>query len=297
MRVCFSLAGAFLTAVLSSAAAQEPSGRLDLDLMAALPRSELVAARIVFTKSNAKCPEDQGIVNAADGLLTFHRASVFQRALQTMETFRPIEDDAYRSRIAGSDCRVDLIVRQQLRGDSGSWTSLLLPARRRPSLSPEEQKEAQRQFAESLSNRPHPVSPEDFGRYRDARGARATMRSLGQGVPFTMNVPVQFEGAPAACVEALGDYLIDPDGITFLFVTRLPGGINRFQMERVDSSDDHARLYLTRGDCRYEITIAASVLHDGQWIARAIAPYVPSNTRILIRRDPGSRPPWLDRSE
>jgi hypothetical protein len=123
------------------------------------------------------------------------------------------------------------------------------------------------------------------------------MRSLGQGVPFTMNVPVQFEGAPAACVEALGDYLVDPDGITFLFVTRLPGGINRFQMERVDSSDDQTRLYLTRGDCRYEITIAASVLHDGQWIARAIAPYVPSNTRILIRRDPGSRPPWLDRSE
>lgn len=123
------------------------------------------------------------------------------------------------------------------------------------------------------------------------------MRSLGQGVPLTMNVPLRFEGAPAACVNAFGDYLIDQDGITFLFVTRLPGGLNLFKMERVDSADDYARLYLTRGDCRYEITIAASVLHNGQWIARSIAPYVPSRPGIFIQRNPDSRPPWLDRSD
>src|SRR4029077_5560032 len=124
MKARFTVCCALLIAGLGDAPAQEPSGRLDLDLMSALPRSELVAARIVFSKSSARCPEDHGIVHATGGRLMHHRASVFRGIRSTAEYFRPIEDDTYRYRMASADCRVDLSIRQQLRQADDSWTSL-----------------------------------------------------------------------------------------------------------------------------------------------------------------------------
>jgi len=104
-----------LFASASGSPAQQPSGRIDLDLMAALPYSQLVAARVVFSKSSTTCPDDYGIVHVANGLFRHHHASVFRKIRWTAEFFRPVDDDTYRYRIATQDCRIDLAVRQQIR--------------------------------------------------------------------------------------------------------------------------------------------------------------------------------------
>jgi hypothetical protein len=58
----------------------------------------------------------------------------------------------------------------------------------------------------------------------------------------------------------------------FAFLTPLPGDLNRFVIERVDPDRDHGRLYFTRGDCRWEITIGKAVLREGEWVALPLAP-------------------------
>jgi hypothetical protein len=93
-----------------------------------------------------------------------------------------------------------------------------------------------------------------------------------------------FEDAPKECFEALGDYLIDQQGVTFMFLTDLPGEMNRFLLERVDIDDRHSQLRLTRGDCRFELTVGASVLRSDQWRARTVAPFRPIQLEII--RDP-----------
>jgi hypothetical protein len=86
---------------------------------------------------------------------------------------------------------------------------------------------------------------------------------------------VSFRDRPQTCVEALGDYQIDQKGVVFTFFTPLPGDLNRFVMERVDPDSSHGRLYFTRGDCRWELTISKSVLRDDEWVALPLAPVRP----------------------
>jgi hypothetical protein len=156
----------------------------------------------------------------------------------------------------------------------------------------------QRQIMESMREASRSASPEASARIQNALKARRAIGSLAQGGGAILSMGAKFEDAPASCVEALGDYAIDQDGITFLFATGLPGDLNRFVIERGDIDEDHGRLHFARGDCRFEITIGAEILHNGQWIARSVAPFLPSaGLRIDIRRSPDSRPPWLDRSE
>jgi hypothetical protein len=93
-------------------------------------------------------------------------------------------------------------------------------------------------------------------------------------------------------VEALGDYLIDQQGVTFTFVTNLPGGLNRFVVERVDMDEEHSQLRLTRGDCRFELTVGALVLQSDQWVARTVAPFEPVHVEII--RDPETGRPRIE---
>jgi hypothetical protein len=280
------IAGGLVVGWSGLAPAQEPSGRIDLDLMAAVPASQLVVGRVTFVASQAVCPQQFGTFRfRADGRITLLNAFGFLAspagaALATTE----LDDETYRHRVANDSCRVDFDIREQVLRDN-AWTPLLLPRMRRPSLSPEQRSEAERQFRDSASDLPNPVPAAQFGRYVDARNARSTLGSLGQGVNGTMATGLAFDGAPR-CFDAVGDYLIDQSGAAFQFVTGLPGALNRFVMERIDVDDDRSRLQLTSGDCRVEITISASVLANGEWVARSVAPFMREKRRLSIKRAP-----------
>jgi hypothetical protein len=171
---------------------------------------------------------------------------------------------------------MDISVRQQVRHE-GSWEPLLVPRQQRPSLSPDERRELQRQFAENLRTPKEPTSSrrEMVDRYT---AASKEIRAWGNGSgAFTgsMRLPFGFDDMPQTCFEALGDYHIQRSGIRFSFVTGLPGDLNRFVIERTDLDANHRRLHFTREDCRFELTISRSISRDGQWLSVPLAPIPP----------------------
>ena len=283
-----------LTALLvstHSSTAQQMSGRADLEQMVVLP-PELVAARVAFTRSSAVCPDDHEVWQISSRWLRQHRVDVMRRTSLPIQSFKAIDDTTYLYRVATLECRFDLAIRQQIRQPDGLWQSLSVSRVRRPNLSPEERQEAIRQL-----QRDRPLkSPEETARWNQAFMARRSFGSLRQGLAG-MSAGAVFEGAPAACTEAVGNLATDQDGVMFTFLTGLPGDLNRFVIERTDIDDDHGRLHFTRGDCRYEITIGASDFTNGAWVARPVAPYAPPKARVFIQKNPDTRPSWLDRSE
>jgi hypothetical protein len=267
-----------LSAFATAAAAQEPSGRVDLDVLAGNPLPQLVVGRVIFSPTDAACPQQLGTLRLRSDGQNRELTGLGFLANSHNWTWNttPLDDETYRHRVATSTCRVDLDIRQQVRRD-GVWTALFLPRPLRPSLSPEERSAAKRE----QEDRPSPSPAERFGRYRDALDARSAMGSLRQGGPITISQGFGFEGVQT-CFDAVGDYLVEQNGVAFQFVTDLPGNLNRFVLERIDVDDDHSRLSLSRDDCRVEITIGASILWQGQWVARSIAPFIPSQSRMRI---------------
>jgi len=263
----------------ATASAQQPSGRVDLDLMAAIPGSQLVAGRVAFTATEASCPHEFGTLRfRSDGGIAHLKAFGLLSTAEGRWGTTLLDDKTYRHRVATDTCRVDVDFGEEVRRDN-VWMPVLLPRMLRPSLSAEGRGEAERQYRDSFRYRQYPVPPAQFGRYKDALSARAAMGSLRQGVNGTMSEGLVFDG-DQPCFDAVGDYLIDSRGVAPQFVTNLPGELNRFVMERVDIDDDHSRLYLTHGDCRFEITIRASVLARDQWVPRSIAPFIPGTVTI-----------------
>jgi hypothetical protein len=84
-----------------------------------------------------------------------------------------------------------------------------------------------------------------------------------------------FEGAPPNCFQAVGQFDLSSNGLTLSFPPNLPGDLNRFVIERADVDLYHARLYLVRDDCRFELSISKSVLHGDQWAAVPLAAIPP----------------------
>jgi hypothetical protein len=247
--------------------------------MAAIPGSQLVAGRVAFTATDAACPHEFGTLRfRSDGGIAHLKAFGLLSSAEGRWGTTLLDDKTYRHRVATDTCRVDVDFGEEVRRDN-IWTPVLLPRMLRPSLSAEERSEAERQYKESFRYRQYPVPLAQFGRYKDALSARAAMGSLRQGVSGTMSEGLAFDGEQP-CFDAVGDYLIDSRGVALQFVTNLPGELNRFVMERVDIDDDHSRLYLTHGDCRFEITIRASVLARDQWVPRSIAPFIPGTVTI-----------------
>jgi hypothetical protein len=80
-----------------------------------------------------------------------------------------------------------------------------------------------------------------------------------------------FEDRPQTCFEAASDFHIERSGIRFAFLTPLPGDLNRFVIERTDLDANRQRLYFTRGDCRFELTVNQSILRNGEWISVPLA--------------------------
>jgi hypothetical protein len=254
--------------------AQEPSGRVDLDLMASIPGSQLVVSGVAFTKTAATCPREFGTLRfRRDGGIDYLKALGVLSTAEGRSGTTALDDETYRHRIATETCRIDMDIALQVRQDN-DWISVRLPEMLRPRLSEGERDEAVRRYRESYRGRQGLVPLAQLDRYKDALAARSAMGSLRQGVGGTMSQGLTFEGAQT-CFDGFGDYLVDRHRVTFQFVTNLPGELNRFVMERVDLDDDHSRLYLAHDDCRFELTISAAVLARDQWVPRSIAPFVP----------------------
>jgi hypothetical protein len=272
------LLSAFLSAFVTASAAQEPSGRIDLAVVSDSPFPRFVVVDVSFAQDDSQCPEDRGTLQISRGTLALLRP-IPQEPRPTSGgrwTIQPTDDETQQYRIQTSACNMYISVRQLIRHE-GSWEPLLVPRQQRPSLSPDERRELQRQFTENLRTpkEPTPSRREMMDRFT---AAQKEIRAWGNGsgsFAGSVRLPLGFDEGPQTCFEALGDYHIERAGIRFSFVTGLPGDLNRFVIERTDPDAIRRRLYFTRGDCRFELTISRSVSRDGEWLSVPLAPIPP----------------------
>jgi hypothetical protein len=257
--------------VLRPSAAHEPSNHINLDVVSNSPASTIVIARVSFAEGDGECPEDHHV------LRIYSRGMVWIQSLPEFPpltrggiiTRPPIDDDTEAYRIESEDCRMNLAVREQVHRD-GSWVSLLVPKPDRPSLplSLEERGELRRQLIEKGSKS---VPRDRIDRWE------AAMKEMQEWSSFvgTAHTFFGFEDPPQTCFEAVGDLYFERSATRFRFVTGLPGDLNRFLIERADRDANDGRLYLSRGECRFEFTATKSVLRNGEWISVPLGPTAP----------------------
>jgi hypothetical protein len=268
------IAGGLLLVLSGAATAQQANDRIDLDAIAKTPRIaglpfvRPAAAQIGFADSEAVCPERHGNLQISGGELRLHQ--LFTRSYRPVRSFpsrdiKPVDDESYQYEIASEDCRIQLVVRLQVRQD-GVWTSLPLPWTARLSIPPDEKRamlnELIGQSRERAKSRP-PAENSLIGR-------KPVQTMLGDGLSG-LSEAFFFEGAPTTCVDAVGTYALDGDGATFSFMAGLPGHINHFVIERADADAYQGRLYFLQGDCRYEITIGMWLWYHYDWAPLRLA--------------------------
>jgi hypothetical protein len=258
------------------AVAQQSGGRMDLDWFADDRAARLVSVRTTFEESTAVCPEERTLLTISNGLLAQSRHNAPLRA-PTRGEHKAIDDETYRQQYRTNECRFDLLVRMQVLR-VGSWVSLLVPRTRRPSLSAGERKKAfDESFAEAR-RRSESLSESLSSEQRRERSDRLRERqALGRSTGWigTFSMGFGFEGASPNCFQAVGQFDLSSMGLTLSFPPNLPGDLNRFVIERADVDPYHARLYLVRDDCRFELSISKSVLHGDQWAAVPLAAIPP----------------------
>jgi hypothetical protein len=252
-------------------AAQQPSGHIDLDAIARLPRGfvpgDVVVTGVSFAETDVQCPEDHGTLRASGRQIMYLRIST-----------PPSDDpraprgwvgigngyDTVGFRSLAPHCQLDIGIRQQFRRD-GAW----MPAHKyvRPILPWFTRNEPQ--AAESSGRQEAPPAQKQRNDVLGAIGSAGSLPPFG-GWTFTV------EDGSETCVEALGEYRTGRTGLQLNFFVPLPGDLNRFVVERADSDANSGRLYFTYGDCRWEVTVSMSVARDGRWIALPVAPASPT---------------------
>ena len=268
------LAGGLLLALSGAAIAQPTNDRIDLDAIAKAPRIaglpavRPAAAQIGFAESEAVCPERHGNLQISGGELRLHQ--LFTRSYRPVRSFpskdiKPVDDESYQYEIASKNCRIQLVVRLQVRQD-GVWTSLSLPWTARPSIPPDEKRAMLNELIGQSRERAKSRAPAESAPI----GRKPVQTMLGQGLGG-LSEGFAFEGAPTTCVDAVGTYAFDRDGATFSFMAGLPGDINHFVIERADVDAYRGRLYFLQGDCRYEITIGMSLWYHYDWTPLRLA--------------------------
>jgi hypothetical protein len=262
MCVCLAAPGA--------AAAREPDLRLDLSAMHLPPA--FFAVPFVFQDSGLDCPEDRRTITVSNGELKGHYLSLpltERPALPTLIKTDPIDDVTYRLQYARASCRVDIDIRQQVRVD-GEWKPLLVIDERRPSLSVEERQAAMRQRLADVTSATNAksASQADLAKINEMLRPEGPPRWTGR----TMTWDFPFQGAPASCMEAFGEYRITKDGFAMAFFAPLPADLNKFVIEGADLDESHARIDLTKDDCRFEFTISQSAIRNGKSIPIPLRP-------------------------
>jgi hypothetical protein len=255
-----------------AAVAQQPGGRIDLDRFAE-EVTRLVSVRAAFEEGPEVCPEDRTLLTISNGRLSQLRHNPPPPTRWRRLEGKTIDDETHRHQYVTDECRFDLLVRMQVLRD-GSWASLSVPRLNRPSLSAEEKKNALDEFWESARRGSESLSPEERKERQDRFFERQRM-GWSMGRLSTTRMGFGFEGAPPNCFQAVGEFDLSPKGLALSFPTNLPGDLNRFVIERADVDQYHARLYLVRDDCRFELSISKSVLHGDQWVAVPLAAIPP----------------------
>jgi hypothetical protein len=267
MRTKLWLVIALLIATTTSVSAGEPDVHLDLAASTAFPN--FFAIPFVFEDSNLECPEDRWTMTVSKGMLKIHHLNLppMEPPTDRMPSMHhmkpdPSDDVTYRLRYVGSNCHVDIDIRQQVRSE-GEWKSLLVVEERRPSLSEEARQEAVRRRLGNLalpSKDAKPMTQADLDKIN------AMLRSKGPprwaGSTFAMGFP--FDAAPSSCMEVMGEYLITKNSFALSLFAPLPGELNKVVMDGTDLDEAHARIYLTRDDCRFEFTISQSAVRNGE---------------------------------
>jgi hypothetical protein len=254
------------------ALAQQAGGRIDLGRFAEEVTGH-VSVRAAFEEGSAVCPEDRTLLTISNGRLSQLRHNPSPPARWRRLESKTIDDETHRNQYATDECRFDLLVRMQVLRD-GSWASLPVPRLNRPSLSREQKKNALDEFWESARRRSEGLSPEERKERQDRFFERQRM-GWSMGRLSTMRTGFGFEGVPSNCFQAVGQFDLSSMGLTLSFPTNLPGDLNRFVIERADVDPYHARLYLVRDECRFELSISKSVLHGDQWAAVPLAAIPP----------------------
>src|SRR5262249_12621929 len=189
--------------------AQEPSGRLDLDVVAQASLPKIVLARVAFAGVDAVCPQDQGAVWISGGRWRHLRLIPPLASISNWRgTHRAIDGESFLYEIESQTCRTSIIVRQQVHRD-GEWRSLSVQRGLLQNLSSEERRELTRQRIERASR--EPSSQERMNRWKEAVEAIRSSGSLrGQGGMVSWGFP--FEDVPV-CFDGIGDYRFEQTGI------------------------------------------------------------------------------------
>jgi hypothetical protein len=265
------VAVALLVAAMERGAAEQPGTRIDLSAPRLL--ESLLGVEFVFEETGLDCPEDRSTIAVSKGLLKVFslRFPPFEQPIfLTKIKADPIDDSTYRYQFIKATCRMDIDIRHQVRiGDQ--WKPLLVMEERRPSLSPEARLEAAKKGVADLVKKAevwakkNPMSVAEIVEMLRGKGpSRWTGSALSMGFPF--------DGAPKPCMDVLGEYRMTRNSFALAFFAPLPGELNKFVLQSSDLDGSHARIYLTKDDCRFEFTISQSVLHDFQWTALPLRP-------------------------
>jgi hypothetical protein len=264
------LAVALLFATIGAVSGGEPDVHLDLAAQRTLPH--FFAIPFVFEDSSLDCPEERWTMTVSKGVLDIHHLNLppFEPSTtgSTSIKFDPSDDRTYRLQYARPGCRVDIDLRQQVRAD-GEWKSLLVVEERRPSLSKEAQQDAVRRRLGDLAQ-PKDAKPMTQA---DLDSINEMLRSKPpRWGASTMNLGFPFDAAPASCMEVIGEYRITRNSFGLALFAPLPGELNKVVMDGTDLDAAHARIYLTREDCRFEFTISQSAVRDGQSVPIPLRP-------------------------
>jgi hypothetical protein len=186
---------------------------------------------------------------------------------------KAFDDETYWYGIGANDCAVDLTLRALVYRD-GHWVPLLVPRSMRPGLQHNRSREEVRKRIDEALRRRESMTPQEQVEARQAwlhgpgplpRSIRIQQQTGGFGTFFA------YEGMPENCVNAVGEYRLDQNGITFRFPANVSDDYNQFAAELSRIDDFRSQFAFSRADCRVEITIGKAMRDHGRWLRIPIA--------------------------
>jgi len=226
-------------------------------------------AGIGFDRVDVVCPEEHGTIEIRGRQIFLTRLLSGGRAILSTQPGKgatslrhgvPFDDQTYRYQIGDDQCELTLGVRLQVHVDEG-WMLVGLPYWSRPSVPKEERAALLKGMVELRQQRRENgkmeapqrfLAPQMLGDVRAAQDA------------FFFEEPSS--SIPAECFPAVGTYEIGRDGAFFTFLRGLPGGLNRFAIERNDVNSYEGRVYFGQDGCRFQITVSGSRKSGPEWV-------------------------------
>jgi hypothetical protein len=276
------------------------SQRIDLDVSKSGSRKSVLIRTSFVEDERTRCPEDSGQLQISHGTLAQIRMALLSdpdgqaSSNGWRSTLNPLDDETYQYRVALPNCRTDIAIREQILRD-GDWKTLLVRRELRPSVPIEERRELERQrlnlerqkrddnrnarraFLSRILGELRGKETADLEAARDEAAAAQVKEWRHEAL--TSREALFFDDTPPSCFTARSYYRVERMSVTFSFlapedvaISPPPvGGVNQFLIETLPLDDSRSRLYFTRGECRWELTVSQFVSRNGQWIAVPLA--------------------------